>query len=60
MTLHVYRITATGRRIKLSSRRIRSDEPDTRPLPDVWPRCRCRRCERPVSSPVSAVGGTGP
>lgn len=51
MTLHVYRITAAGRRVNLSSRRIWSDEPDTRPLPDVWPRCRCPRCGHPDPAP---------
>ncbi|MCX4750052.1 hypothetical protein OG455_31820 [Kitasatospora sp. NBC_01287] len=44
MTLRVYRITPTGKRIRLSTTRVSADAPDTRPFSDLWPHCGCPRC----------------
>ncbi|WP_329568311.1 hypothetical protein [Kitasatospora sp. NBC_01266] len=45
MTLRVYRVTPTGKRVHLSATRITADKPDTRPFSDLWPRCACPRCD---------------
>ncbi len=45
MRLRTYRVTSTGRRIELSRSSISASEPYQRPLTDVWPDCRCRRCD---------------
>ncbi|MFE0459834.1 hypothetical protein ACFW1A_11335 [Kitasatospora sp. NPDC058965] len=44
MTLKVYRITATGRRIQLHRATVRLGEPYTRPLTGEWPPCACPIC----------------
>ncbi|WP_035846891.1 hypothetical protein [Kitasatospora azatica] len=44
MTLRVYRVTPTGRRIPRSRQTVRLGEPYTRPITGEWPACRCPRC----------------
>ncbi|GAA1969744.1 hypothetical protein GCM10009738_53190 [Kitasatospora viridis] len=45
MTLRVYRVTPTGRRIRVSRSTVRLGEPYTPPIAGEWPPCRCPRCE---------------
>lgn len=44
LTIQIYRITRTGRRIDLGSTEYGPELPSSRPFDGTWPVCQCPRC----------------